>query len=155
MTRISIPALVALAGFMAAAVFILVRGFYGALSTIGLSASMPLWIVAAVCLFVAYMVKKRREEGNVGLDRSQLNPMMAANFMLLGKASAWAGAVCAGAFAGLLVYIAPRLDLLAAAQADLPGTLSGTLGGLALAVAGVVLERACEVSPPTQGEAVG
>ena len=73
MTRISIPALVALAGFMAAAVFILVRRFYGALSTIGLSASMPLWIVAAVCLFVAYMVKKRREEGNVGLDLSLIH----------------------------------------------------------------------------------
>ena len=138
---------------MAAAAFILVRRFYGALTTVGVTASLPLWIVAATCLFIAYMVAKRREEGNVGLDRSQLNPMMAANFMLLGKASAWSGAICGGLFAGLLIYIAPRIDVLAAAQSDLPGTLSGTFGGLALAIAGVVLERACEVSPPTEGEA--
>ncbi|WP_165164976.1 DUF3180 domain-containing protein [Corynebacterium qintianiae] len=155
MSRTQVPALVALAGFMAAAAFILVRRFYGALTTVGATASLPLWIVAAACLFTAYMVRKRREEGKVGLDRSQLNPMMAANFMLLGKASAWAGAVCGGLFTGLLVYIVPRLDVLAAAQDDLPGTVSGALGALVLAIAGVVLERSCEVSPPTEGEPVG
>lgn len=155
MKETPVPGLVAVAGFMAAAAFILVRRFYGAMTAIGMSASLPLWIVAAVCLFVAHMVRKRREEGKIGLDRSQLNPMMAANFLLLGKASAWAGAVSAGLFGGLLIYIAPRLDVLAAAQGDLPGAISGALGGLALAVAGIVLERSCEVSPPTEGEAVG
>ncbi|SDR69515.1 DUF3180 domain-containing protein [Corynebacterium timonense] len=154
MTRTPIAGLVAVAGFCAAAAFILVRRFYGALSGVELLWSMPLWIVAAVCLFAAAMVKKRREEGKVGLDRSQLNPMMAANFMLLGKASAWAGAICGGVFAGLAVYVLPRAGSLAAAETDLPGVLSGALGGLALAVAGVVLERACEVSPPGDGEAV-
>lgn len=140
---------------MAAATFILVRRFYGAMTMIGMTPSLPLWIVAAVCLFTAYMIKKRRAEGKVGLDRSQLNPMMVANFLLLGKAGAWAGALSAGVFSGLLVYIAPRLEVLAAAQGDLPGTVSGVLGGLALAVAGIVLERACEVSPPTEGQGVG
>lgn len=154
MTRTPVAGLVALAGFCTAASFILVRRFYGMLTAVDLSLSMPLWVIAAVCLFIAYMVKKRREEGKVGLDRSQLNPMMAANFMLLGKASAWSGAVCGGIFAGLLVYVAPRASQLVAAGADLPGVVSGVLGGAALAAAGVVLERSCEVSPPTDGEAV-
>lgn len=155
MNRTPITGLVATAGFMAAAAYILLRRFYGALGAVGAAASMPLWIIAAVCLFIAYMVRKRRSEGKVGLDRSQLNPMMVANFMLLGKACAWAGAISGGLFVGLFAYIAPRVGLLAAAQADLPGTVSGVLGGAALAVCGVVLERACEVSPPTDGEPVG
>lgn len=154
MNRTSTAGLTALAGFLAAATFILIRRFYGLLTSVDLTFSMPLWIVAAVCLFIAFMVKKRREEGKVGLDRSQLNPLMAANFMLLGKASAWSGAVCGGIFTGMLVYIGPRASTLLAAEADLPGVISGVLGGVALAVAGLVLERTCEVSPPTEGEGV-
>ncbi|WJY68806.1 DUF3180 domain-containing protein [Corynebacterium auris] len=154
MSRTPIAGLVALAGFAAAAALILARRFYGALAGVDLLWSMPLWIVAAVCLFAAFMVRKRREEGKVGLDRSQLNPMMAANFMLLGKASAWAGAICGGVFLGLAVYVLPRAGNLVAAEADLPGVVSGVLGGLALSIAGVVLERSCEVSPPGDGEAV-
>ncbi|WKD58158.1 hypothetical protein CAPI_08155 [Corynebacterium capitovis DSM 44611] len=154
MTRTPLAGLAGLGGFCAAAAFILIRRFYGAIAGIDVTLSLPLWIVAAVCLFSAYMVRKRREEGKVGLDRSQLNPLMAANFMLMGKASAWSGAVCGGVFAGVLVYVAPRVSALLAAEADLPGAVSGTFGGLALAVAGVVLERSCEVSPPSEGEAV-
>jgi len=152
--RTSTAALTALAGFVAAATFILVRRFYGLLTSVDVTLSMPLWIVAAVCLFVAFMVKKCRDEGNVGLDRSQLNPLMAANFMLLGKASAWSGAVCGGIFLGMVAYVAPRAPDLLAAEADLPGVISGSLGGIALMVAGLVLERTCEVSPPTDGEGV-
>lgn len=154
MTRTPIAALVALAGFCAAATFILVRRFYGMLNAVDLTFSMPLWIVAAVCLFIAYMVKKRREEGKIGLDRSQLNPLLVANFLLLGKASAWSGAVFGGIFAGMAVFVAPRVATLLAAEADMPGVLSGMLGGVALAVAGLVLEHSCEVSPPTDGEGV-
>ncbi|AWB84661.1 DUF3180 domain-containing protein [Corynebacterium liangguodongii] len=153
MSETPIPGLVAAAGFMAAAGLILCRRFYGAVDIDGALVSMPLWVVAALCFYAAYMVRRRRHEGKIGLDRSQLNPMMAANFMLLGKACAWVGAVCGGAFAGVAVYIAPQAGELAAAEADLPGTLSGLFGGAALAVAGVVLERSCEVSPPTEGEA--
>ncbi|WP_342318415.1 DUF3180 domain-containing protein [Corynebacterium mayonis] len=154
MTRTNIAALAALGGFCAAATFILVRRYYGVLGSIDVVLSMPLWIIAVVCLFIAYMVKKRREEGKIGLDRTQLNPMMAANFMVFGKACAWAGAVCGGIFTGTFAYVAPRVDMLIAAESDLPGVISGALGAIALAVAGILLERACEVSPPQDGEPV-
>ena len=154
MTRTPITGLVGAALFAAATALILVRRFYAALESLSLVVPLSLWIVAAVCAYFAYMVRKRREEGKVGLDRSQLNPMMVANLMVFGKASAWAGALCGGVYGGLLAYVAPRLGVLAAAADDFPSLVSGAVGGLALAVAGVTLERACEVTPPSQGEGV-
>ena len=155
MTRTNTAELVAVAGFFAAAALILVRRFYGAWQTISPVWSLPLWIIAVLCVFLTVMVRRRREEGRVGLDRSQMNPMMVANFRVVGKASAWAGAVAGGWFLGLAVWVVPRVNVLAAAEADLPGVLAGTLGGVALAVAGLILERSCEVSPPAEGESAG
>lgn len=155
MTRTNITALVGVAGFFAAAALILVRRFYGSWQTISPLWSLPLWAVAALCAFLAVMVRRRRKEGRVGLDRSQINPMMMANFMVIAKASAWSGAIVGGWFLGLAVWVLPRMNTLTAAQADLPGVIAGTLGGVALAVAGVILERSCEVSPPAEGEAAG
>lgn len=152
MTRTNTAELLAVAGFFAAAAVILVRRFYGAWQTVSPVWSLPLWGFALLCVFLTVMVRRRREEGRVGLDRSQMNPMMVANFMVVGKAAAWAGAIIGGWFLGVAVWVIPRVNVLAAAEADLPGVIAGTLGGVALAVAGVVLERSCEVSPPTEGE---
>lgn len=152
MNRTDIPALVGVGGFFAAAALILVRRFYGSWQTISFVWSLPLWAMALLCVFLAVMVRRRRGEGRVGLDRSQVNPMMVANFMVVGKASAWAGAILGGWFVGLAVWVLPRVNALAAAEADLPGVLAGAAGGVLLCVAGVVLERSCEVSPPTEGE---
>lgn len=152
MTRTSIAGLVGAAAFAAAAGLILVRRFFSALESLSLVVPLSLWILAAVCFYIAYMVRKRRAEGKVGLDRSQLNPMMVANFMVFGKACAWTGALCGGGYVGALVYVVPRMSVVVAAAQDFPSLLSGALGGVLLAVAGVVLERSCEVSPPTQGE---
>lgn len=154
MKRTSIDALVLVAGFCAAAALILVRRFYGLLESLNLVVPLSMWVTAAVCGWLAWVVKKRREDGQVGLDRTQLNPMMAANFLVFGKACAWAGAVCGGAYAGGVAYVAPKLNVLAAASGDLPPLVLGALGGLALCVAGLVLEKMCEVSPPGDGEAV-
>jgi len=151
-TRTSIAGLFSAAAFAAAAGWILVRRFFAALESLSLVVPLSLWILGAVCFYLAYMVRKRREEGKVGLDRSQLNPMMVANFMVFGKACAWAGALCGGGYIGALVYVVPRMHIVAAAAEDFPSLISGALGGVVLAVAGVVLERSCEVSPPAHGE---
>ncbi|WP_394281437.1 DUF3180 domain-containing protein [Corynebacterium sp.] len=155
MTRTPISGLVGAGLFTAAALTILTWGFYGNFNAISPLASAALWIMAVVCAFLTYWVKKRRDEGLIGLDRSQLNPMMVANFMVIGKASAWTGAIVGGGYAGMAVYVVPNASVLVAAQADLPGVLSGAIGGVALSIAGVILERACEVSPPADGETVG
>ena len=154
MHRTSYAALIGAAGFCAAATLILMRRWYGAVASIGAAVPSSLWVLALVCAVLVVVVKRRRSDGRVGLDRSQLNPMMAANFMLFGKACAWAGAVCGGAYLGPLVYVVPRLGTLTAAGEDLPGLIGVVVGGLLLAVAGVLLEKACEVSPPSSGEGV-
>lgn len=153
MTRTSVTALVGVAGFFTAASLILVRRFYGSLNTVTFLYCLPLWFMAAVCLFLAVMVRRRRAEGRVGLDRSQLNPMMVANYLALAKACAWAGAIFGGLFGGILVWVVPRVGTLDAAGADLPGAIAATLGGVALTIAGLFLERSCEVTPPADGEA--
>ena len=38
-----------------------------------------------------------------------------------------------------------------AAQDDVAGVVSSVLGGAAMAIAGLILERHCEVPPPTDG----
>ncbi|EFK55609.1 DUF3180 domain-containing protein [Corynebacterium genitalium ATCC 33030] len=155
MKRTDIAALIGTAGFFAAAALILVRRFYGSWQTVSIVWALPLWAVGALCVFLAVMVRRRRDEGRVGLDRSQLNPMMVANFLVIGKSGAWAGAVLGGWFLGLTLWVVPRINMLAAAEADAPGVLAGLAGAVFLSVAGVILERSCEVSPPNEGEGAG
>lgn len=62
-----------------------------------------------------------------------------------------AGAVFCGAGIGSGVYVWPRIHTLSAAQADSPGIIVFTVAGFLLAVAGLVLERACRI-PPDQME---
>ncbi len=155
MKRTPIDGILLAAGFFAAASLILTRRFYALLESLNMVVPLSMWVTAAVAGWLAWVVKKRRDDGQVGLDRSQLNPMMAANFMVFGKACAWAGAVCGGAYVGALVHVVPKLGVLAAAGDDLPPLIVGALGGAALCVAGLVLEKVCEVSPPGDGEVVG
>lgn len=155
MKRTPISGLLGAGAFAAAALAILTWGFYGQFSGISPLVSATLWVMAAVCIFLAYIVKKRREDGRVGLDRSQLNPMMVANFMMIGKASAWTGAIFAGVYVGIATYVVSHLGVLTAAQEDAPGVISSAIGGIVLCVSGVVLERACEVTPPGDAESVG
>ncbi|OFO34691.1 hypothetical protein HMPREF3048_08080 [Corynebacterium sp. HMSC075D04] len=155
MKRTPIEGIIAAAGFSAAAALIVVRRYYSWLESLDVIVPLSLWCIAAVAGWLAWVVHKRRKDGQVGLDRSQLNPMQAANFMVFGKASAWAGAICGGMYAGALMYVVRKLDVLAAASDDVVPLTVGTLGGIALCVAGLVLEKNCEVSPPADGQGVG
>ena len=155
MRRTPIDGLIAAAGFSAAAALILVRRFYGALASLDLVVPLSLWVMAVIAGWLALVVRKRRKEGRVGQDRSQLHPVQAAHFMVFGKACAWAGAVFGGMYAGALSYVVPKLGVLAAAPGDVPPLVAGTLGGLALCAAGIWLEKMCEVSPPNEGQGVG
>lgn len=155
MKRTPYEGLIAVAGFFAAAAVIVVRRFYALLESVDLVVPLSLWVMAVVAGWLALVVRKRRKEGKVGLDRSQLNPVQAANFMVFGKACAWAGAVFGGVYAGALSYVVTKLSVLAAAPGDVPPLVAGTLGGIALCAAGIWLEKACEVSPPNEGQGVG
>ena len=86
------------------------------------------------------------------MDRSQINPVTAAQWLVVGKASAWTGAIVSGVYAGIASFVVPRSGELVAASDDLPGVLASLSGAVALCVAGVVLERHCVAPPPPDGE---
>ncbi|MDO5032260.1 DUF3180 domain-containing protein [Corynebacterium sp.] len=152
MTRTSIGWLVSTGLFVAAAAAILTTRFYGSMIAIPATVSVSLWAVTVVCVFLTIKVRSAKEDGHgIGLDSSQLNPMTIAQFMLVGKASAWTGTIVGGAYAGMAVYVVPKASELVAAASDLTGVVTSALGGLAMAIAGVVLERHCEVPPPSDG----
>lgn len=152
MKRTSIPALIAVGGFIAAMTLIATWRFYGSMASVPVAVSVTLWVMAVVCLVIAAKVRTRRKDGRIGQDRSQLNPITAAQFLVIGKASAWTGAVIGGLYTGMAAWVIPRAGDLVAAASDIPGVVASALGGVVLSGAGVFLERSCEVPPPADGE---
>ena len=78
MKRTPYEGLIAAAGFCAAAAVILVRRFYGLLESVDMVVPLSLWVMAVIAGWLALVVRKRRKEGRVGQDRSQLHPVQAA-----------------------------------------------------------------------------
>lgn len=155
MQRTPITGLIAAGGFAAAVAAILTWRFYGSMMTVPVTVSIFLWAMAAVCVYLAWKVRDQVAGGRIGQDRSQLNPLTAALFLVTGKASAWTGAIMGGVYVGIGSFILPRFGELSAASDDLPGVAASAVGGIALAAAGVYLERHCETPPPAEGEGVG
>lgn len=154
MQRTSTAMLIAVGGFIAAVSAILTWRFYGSMSTIPVAISISLWVMAVMCVFAGIKVRGRMEDGLIGQDRSQMNPLTIAQLMLVGRAGAWTGAIVGGIYVGISSHVIPRVGDLVAASEDLPGALASALGGIALAAAGLYLERSCEVPPPQSGESI-
>jgi hypothetical protein len=75
-------------------------------------------------------------------------PLVVARLAALAKASSMGAAVCLGIYAALLAYTLPERDRLAAAGPDALVSGTGVVGGLLLAAAALVLERACRTPDP-------
>ncbi|MFP7366226.1 DUF3180 domain-containing protein [Corynebacterium callunae] len=155
MQKTSLGWLLATGGFCAAVAAILTWRFYGAMSTIPMKVSITLWVLAIICGWAAVRVQGKVDEGMVGQDASQMNPLTIAYLAMLGRASAWGGAIVGGIYVGMASFVIPRVGELSAAQADMPGVLASALGGIALAGAGLYLERSCQAPPPQSGETIG
>ncbi|ALC06785.1 hypothetical protein CDES_12175 [Corynebacterium deserti GIMN1.010] len=147
--------LVATGGFFAAVAAILTWRFYGSMTAIPITVSISFWLLAVICWIAGVKIQGRVEEGLIGQDRSQMNPVTIAFLAMLGRASAWGGAIFAGVYLGIGSYVVPRAGELSAASADLPGVIACALGALALAFAGLYLEKSCEAPPPQSGETIG
>lgn len=152
MNHTSISLLAFWGAVTACAAAILTWGFYGEMLATSPAASLMLWLLAALCLFLGLRMRERKEKGGIGFDRSQLSPLQAAQYLVLAKASAWTGALVGGAYVGMAAYVLPHASQLSAAAADAPGVVASALGGIVLSAAGVFLERHCETPPPTDGE---
>lgn len=155
MKRTPIWALAAAGAFVAAVAAILTWGFYGSFASIHWGLSLTVWIMVAACILCTVKARKSMNDEAIGLDNSQLDPMTMAGFTVFSKASAWTGTLVGGAYLGIAIYVVPNAGFLAAAAEDLPGVLASLAAGIALAVAGVILERNCVTPPPPDGELVG
>lgn len=148
MTPTKIWSLVWTGLFCAAAAAILTWGFYERMVEIPVTVSVTLWAIAILCLVLGRRVRQHLEDGSIGMDRSQLNPVTAARWLVIGRAAAWTGAIVGGAYLGIAGFVIPQSGILDAAANDVPGVLASSLGGIAASAAGVYLERGCITNPP-------
>jgi hypothetical protein len=125
------------------------RQWYGDLPRLHwfLPLSLALLAIAEVLAANQLRDRIRRRPGALPVQ-----PLVAARMLALAKASAVVGAVMVGIWAGLLVYVVPKLGQLAAAPNDTATGSIGVLAALALTAAALWLEYSCRTPVPPDGD---
>lgn len=126
--------------------------WYGDFGPVSKVASLTMWCGTALCIVLGRIVKKALADNMIGFDRRQLSPVTAANYYIIGKASALVGAVTGGFYLGFFLEVLRGLARLAAAQADLWPTVFCVVSSFAWLFSGVWLERQCQVPPTSSGQ---
>jgi hypothetical protein len=124
--------------------YLVTKVLYATLPPLPTPAGVTLLVLAAIEAGLAYVLKARIERKP---GTRPVEPLMAARAVALAKASALAGAVMAGLWAGFLCFVLARRTELAAAEADTPGAVLGLLCALALVAAALWLEHSCRTPP--------
>ena len=114
-------------------------GWLGLLMIIPMINLIVLYVLAALEVVIAFVVRSRVESRDVGRARGQLHPLTAARVLALAKASAILGAIAVGVWAGLLAFLLGQQDV-AAADHDRPGAIVGLIGGVLLVCAAMWLQ---------------
>lgn len=122
--------------------WILIRYNYGAFPSLPWLGGVFLYLLAAIEFVTGFIVRARVAGRDIGRARGQLHPIAAARVMVLGKASAILGAIAAGGWAGIFVFLMSN-GVLDAARADRPAAIVGAIGGVLLAAAALWLEHCC------------
>jgi hypothetical protein len=104
---------------------------------------LPSVTLAALAVFEGYAAMNTRARVDRQPGHDPVNPLLVARFVVLAKASALAGAIFAGFYAGLLLWL--FIQQTRAANNDLPAAASGLVAAVLLVVAALWLERACRV----------
>ena len=153
--------LVVLAGGLAVASWLLVRAWYGELPALEWWLPAPLAVLAVAEALGARTLRARlaalrdaRAGRGAASDSPRPNaqvrpvePMLVARLAVLAQASAWVGAVFAGVWAGVLLYVGPQVGELQAAGPDTVTAVIGILSSAGLVAAALRLESACRVPP--------
>ena len=103
------------------------------------TAPVGLFVVTALVGALAYSTYQR-----IQVRRDRMEPSRAVAFLVLGKASALAGAVVAGGYLAYALLFLTRLDAAAPRDRVIRSAVA-VLAGAALCVVGLLLERACKV----------
>jgi hypothetical protein len=86
-----------------------------------------------------------RERTNSGLPlRQPVPPLTAARAVMAAKATSLAGALVAGLWVGLLLYVLPSWSAIAAAQADAVTGIIGLVGAVIMIGGALFLEYCCQ-----------
>jgi H+/Cl- antiporter ClcA len=113
------------------------------------TAPIGLILVAALVGALAYSTHQR-----IQVRREHIEPQRAVAFLVLGKASALAGALVAGGYFGFALMFLTRLDAAAPRDRVIRSAVA-VVAGIVLCVMGLLLERACKVpTEPEDGAAV-
>lgn len=127
--------------FALVVVYILMREYYLELSSA--LPRTPVISVAIVALVEAELGRGTRARLAGRPGTKPIMPITVARFGALAKASSIAGAAVAGAWAGVLLYTAPRGDQPSVAGADTITSALGIASGLAFLAAALWLEQGC------------
>lgn len=119
---------------------LLVRLAYGSLPAVPALAGATLGVLG-IAEAVGGSALRARIERKPGTTPVQ--PLVAARAVVVAKASSLAGAIMAGAWAGLLAYVLPRSGEIAAAAGDTVGAAIGLVCALGLVAGALWLERCC------------
>lgn len=113
---------------------------YGSLPPVPTLAGLPLAVlgVAEAVAGSALRARIRRRPGT-----RPVQPLVAARAVLVAKASALAGAIMTGVWAGVLVHVLPRAADVTAAAEDSVGAGVGLAGSLVLVGCALWLEHCC------------
>ena len=103
------------------------------------SAPIGLVVFAALVGVLAYTTHQR-----IQVRRERMEPQRAVAFLVLGKASALAGALVAGGYLGFALMFLTRFDAANPRDRVIRSAVA-VVAGLALCIAGLRLERACKV----------
>jgi len=103
------------------------------------TAPIGLILIAGLVGILAYATHAR-----IQVRRERMDPQRAVAFLVLGKASALAGALVAGGYLAYALMFITRLDAEAPRDRVIRSAVA-VVAGIGLAIAGLLLERACKV----------
>lgn len=104
---------------------------------------LPVITLTGLAVLEGYAAANTRARIDRRPGREPVDPLAVARFVVLAKASALAGAIFAGFYAGVSGWL--LVERTRAAGDDLPAAIGGLISALALVAAALWLERACRV----------
>lgn len=135
------PATLVVAGLASAAVaWLLVSSFYSRIPPLPW---LPIVTLLGLAVLEGYAAANTRARIARKPGRDPVDPLAVARFVVLAKASALAGSIFAGFYAGLDAWL--LIERTRAAANDVPAASAGLVASLALVGAALWLERSCRV----------
>lgn len=130
-----------IAGIVAGIVVnLLLQLSYDSLPPLPLLAGATFFVIAVIETWFAFSLRSRinRKPGT-----TQVRALTAVRAVALAKASSLIGAVMAGAWLGVLVYVLPLTSQISVAGGDTRSSIVGIVSAAALIAAGLWLEHCC------------